>query len=91
MTRMMEDAESKRQEVLQIALKVGAVKSCELHDFVYDHYGDREAAYRLGNALYTNDELENYYSTRRDLTDCILATIEELPDCCPDCESLAAE
>ena len=73
--RLMEEQEDKR--ALRIAVRAGTWKAYDFHDEVYDHDGDPEAAYRLGTARYRDDELENDYSDRREVTDCIKATIRE--------------
>ena len=56
---------------------------------VWDLSGDREDAYKLGNARFSKGELLNHFESRRELTDAITDAIEQSGmDGCPRCAKM---
>ena len=70
-----------------IAIKAGVLERCEHHeDVVFSGGNDIEEAYKLGNSMYSADELSNVFSSRREMTDAIQHVVESIfSDECPDC------
>ena len=68
----------------------GGVSLVEFHsEIVWDLSGDREDAYKLGNARFSKGELLNHFESRRELTDAIKAAIEQSGmDGCPRCAKM---
>lgn len=87
--------EMMRQEALfdeatGIAVAAGVLGQCEWHpEIVWDLFGDREDAYKLGNARFSRGELSSHFESRRELTDAIKNAIEQSGmDGCPLCAKM---
>ncbi len=69
----------------EIAVRVGLLEQCELHDYLTDPYEDEklESAYKLGNKLITdNDSLvEVFKGDRAELTDILKDICSNFGDC----------
>ena len=90
--RWMESQEAKREEATDIAVQAGVLERCDIHEeIVCDTFGDPTEAYKLANAKFTADELQEDYESRRELTDKIKEAIEESSDDCPYCEKILAD
>lgn len=90
--RMMDQNEAQRDVAIGIALECGALRSCEIHETVYEGSRDFEAAYKLGNTKFTADKLEGVFKTRRKMTDVIKEVIEDHPaEECPSCAKIRDE
>ena len=77
----------------RIAVDAGTLERCPVHShMVWERTGfeeDRRSAYRLGNSRFSRGELDNDFSTRRELTDAIKAAIDDAGPCiggCPHCD-----
>ena len=87
--RWMESQEAERDEARKIAPQAGSLDRCDIHrDYVWDT-GDPTMAYRLANKMYTEENVQNDYESRRELTDKIKRVIEDSPfdSICPSCQS----
>lgn len=83
-----EEQEEQHRAAVRIALKAGVLKSCEFHGEVYDPLGgDNQAAYMLGNAMFTRGELP-MFSDRRTMTDAIKDAIDDTGMECSSCANL---
>lgn len=82
--------EDQMAEATDIAVKAGVLERCEFHpEFVWDIHGDREEAYKIGNARFTAGELQAEFHDRRELTDAIKDAIEQSGmGGCPRCAIL---
>ena len=87
--------EMMRQEALLdvatgIAVDAGVLEQCEFHpEIVWEIHGDREDAYKLGNARFSKGGLLNHFKSRRELTDAIKDAIEQSGmDGCQICAKL---
>ena len=82
--------ESLLGEATGIAVDAGVLERCEFHsEIVWDLSGDREDAYKLGNARFSKGELLNHFESRRELTDAIKDAIEQSGmDGCPRCAKM---
>ncbi|MCE9686312.1 hypothetical protein LZP73_08820 [Shewanella sp. AS16] len=78
--RCIESDDQKREAALRIAIQAGTLSTCPFHDDVtYDGHGDVEAAYKLGNRLFSDDApLTNVFSSRREMTDYIQSVVNDL-------------
>ena len=89
--RLIEEKEEQRRTAVRIALKAGVLKSCEYHHEVYDPLGgDKQAAYMLGNAMFTKGELP-MFPDRRTMTDAIKDAIEDTGMECSACANLLSD
>ena len=87
--RRMEEQDGKRQEAVDIAVEAGSLERCPFHrDYISDT-GDSSMAYKLANKRFTDDNLQQDWASRRELTDMIQEVIENSPGdgICPSCES----
>ena len=77
------------REASDIAVKAGAITPCEIHGHVLiNAFADTTAAYKLGNAKFTNGTLSNDFKSRRELTDFIKEAIDESCLECPYCAKI---
>ena len=83
------EQEEKHAVAVQIALDVGLLEKCEVHDCVYDAMNDfvLEDAHRCAEALITtNDPLvAAFEGNRRRLHRAIDDVRSGMPNSCPDC------
>lgn len=87
-TRYLENQAEKQQAAIQIAIKSGALKYCEVHeDILLDGGSDIEEAYKLGNSMFTQGQLNGIFDSRREMTDLILEAKEYAGYRCERCES----
>jgi hypothetical protein len=74
---MEEEIEAKHDMAVEIAIEVGVLKRCKIHeDVILEGGADIEDAYRLGNYKFTNGELEDAFRDRREMTDTIKEMVE---------------
>ena len=87
--RRMEEFGEKRKEAIRIAVEAGSLDRCPFHSDYYSDTGDPSMAYKLANKFFTDDNLEQDWESRRELTDVIKEVIEEAPGdgICPSCAS----
>nr|WP_163503019.1 hypothetical protein [Halomonas socia] len=86
--RWMEQEEQKLNVATGIAIRAGVLDRCEFCDStVYSTGESVEEAYKVGNTMFSNGELDAFES-RREMTDAIKATVESpdhAGDCCYHC------
>ena len=76
--RLMELHESQQVEAAAIAVEAGVLRRCELHpEITINQFADPSPAYKIANARFTANKLENNYASRRELTDAIQTAIED--------------
>ncbi len=76
--RHMEEQERKRDDALAIAIQAGVIEECEFHPGTYyDGGADIEEAYKLGNFLFSQGDVEGAFDSRREMTDFIKEAVEE--------------
>lgn len=84
--RAMERAEDQQRVATQIALDAKVLARCPYHDEIFDPLaGDNSPAYRLGNIRLSAGELGDVFSNPREMTDAILAAVENAGMECPGC------
>jgi len=91
MKRLIEQEEEQRRVATRIALEAGVLKSCEVHHEIYDPMGGNiENAYRLGNYKITHGEI-TIFDSRKEMTDTILAVVNDAAMECWDCAKVRRE
>ena len=84
--RLLERREHQRSIATSIACEAGCLEECEHHEGTYiNQYSDPTDAYRLGNAKFTNGEIDGVFDTRGEMTDEIKAAIDDSADECYAC------
>lgn len=93
MKHLLAENEYRRDVATSIAVKAKVLERCEFHeDNVYLGSNDLEAAYRLGNAMFSAKTLDKVFSERREMTDAIKSAVESISaDECDDCRQWASE
>jgi hypothetical protein len=88
--RMLDEHEDKEAVAIAIALQAKLLQQCPVHETLMYDGEDPEPAYRLANALITqNDPLVAVFGRqRRELTDYIKELIEEYGDTCYACDQV---
>jgi hypothetical protein len=80
MSDMLGDAEAQRNAAIAIALEVGLLQTCPIHeDSIFPGPNDiLEDAYRLASARFKagDETLKRLFSNQRELTDCIKDEVE---------------
>ena len=89
----MELRESQQDEAAAIAVEAGVLRRCEWHrEIPINQFTDPSPAYKITNARFTANELDNEYASRREFTDAIRTAIEDAEVAgCPLCERLLAD
>lgn len=88
---ILEHQEAQLDKALSIAIQAGVIASCPFHEgCTYDGGVEIEAAYKLGNYLYSQGELVDLFEDRREMTDTILAVVKEhgINDECVRCADI---
>ena len=62
---------------IKIAKQSGAIAECRFHEGSFTDLDDAEAAYRLGNYLFTRGEAGGDFHDRREMTDAIQSAISD--------------
>ena len=76
--RLIELAEQQRDTALKITIKADVIRECAFHEGCYYAGGcDPEEAYRIGSSMFSKNELEDLFETRREMTDTIQEVINE--------------
>lgn len=83
---MMEE-EEKEAVAISIAVRAGVLKYCERHSNHYNPGNDPTPAYKLGNSLITNGEVEDF-DDPRDMTDHVKEAVESAADECYACADI---
>ena len=93
MKRLMELRESQQIEASAIAVEADVLRRCEWHPgILINQFTDLSLAYKIANARFTANRLDNEYASRRELTDAIQTAIKDAEiDGCPLCEHLLAD
>jgi predicted RecB family nuclease len=83
---MMEE-EEKGAVAISIAVRAGVLKYCDRHSNHYHPSDDLTPAYKLGNYLITNGEVDNFDDSR-DMTDHVKEAVESAADECYACADI---
>ena len=88
--RMLDDHEDKEAVAADIALQAKVLQRCAMHETLMYDGADPEPAYRLGNALITQNDprVAVFGGQRRELTDYIKELTEEYGDTCYACDRI---
>ena len=86
-----EEQEDRRYAAIAIAIAACVLRPCVDHDdillFVED--ADIQDAYRYGSRMLSAGQLKKFFTSRRQMTDCIKAAVVEHPITrCPICEPI---
>jgi hypothetical protein len=84
---MTERQEDQASDAISIALAAGVLRKCEYHEMLMAGGRSIEAAYKLGNALFTAGRCRGEFDDRREMTDAIKKFVEDnSSDECYFCE-----
>ena len=80
--------EAQRDNLINIAVQVGVLKRCDLHEeIVINNFVDPAPVYRIANAQFNNGEL--LFPSRTELNDAVKDEIEDAQvGGCPLCDRL---
>jgi len=74
--------------VAELAIEAGILEKCEIHEVIFQNYGDITEAYKLANSKFSKGETYGFNS-RVELTDAIKKVMESsdyASDCCEACQ-----
>jgi hypothetical protein len=84
--REYELIERKKEIAMNIAIESGAIERCPIHHECTIFTGDDDVAYKLGNSIFSSNELQGIFDDRREMTYMIKEVIDESAFSCPQCE-----
>jgi hypothetical protein len=86
--RMMEEQQYRNGIALGIAVEAGTLEECEFHEGTYySGSDDVDEAIELGNKKFARGELEDSFSSPKELEEAIQAAYQE--NCADECYSCA--